>query len=231
MPLSNWLPQPPWRGPPLPRWLVRNPGTWKAWTSPEQYTRVAEKAGDWATARSASMLSKADIMAGKLDIMSEKMYDRMMSRLSMVPAPPIVAPPKVKKVPVKKVPKVEVVPPPVVLKKARAADVEELIRVASDWRREKGRFPDIVEIEDIAKEKGFKVSDAQVGRIGRVLQGEKPMTLEELKPGVLEWVKVARAPGEWPSIDEIQTYVRLGYFGFKLSDKVAKEWLLEAKGG
>lgn len=230
MPLSNWLPQPPWRGPPLPRWLVRNPGTWKAWTSPEEYVRVAEKAGDWATARSASMLSKADIMAGKLDIMSEKMYDRMMSRLSMVPAPPIVAPPKVKKPPVKKVPKVEVAPP-VVLKKARAADIETLTRIISDWRREKKRFPDIVEIEDIAKGKGFKVSDAQIGRIARALQGEKPITLEELKPGVVEWIKVARAPGEWPAIGEIEDYVRMGYFDFRLSDEISRKWLAEAKGG
>jgi len=79
MPLSDWLPQPPWGGPPLPRWLVGNPGTWKAWTAPEEYAKVAEKAGDWATARSASMLSKADIMAGKLDVMADSMYKRMLS--------------------------------------------------------------------------------------------------------------------------------------------------------
>ena len=43
MALSDLLPTPPWKGPPLPAFLARNPGTWKAWTSPEEYTKVAEK--------------------------------------------------------------------------------------------------------------------------------------------------------------------------------------------
>jgi len=230
MPISDWLPQPPWKGPPLPRWLTKNPGTWVAWTSPEELRKVEEKASTWAAHRAASMLSKADIMAGRLDQMSEKMYDRMMSRLSMVPAPPIVAPPVKKKVRVKRVPKEEVAPP-VKLKKARAPNVEELIKVASDWRREEGRFPDFtIEIAEIAKEKGFELSDTQIKRIQRRLEGDKPIALEEIKPGVIEWIKVTRAP-DWPDIDEIQSYVRREYFDFRLSDELSRKWLEEAKGG
>lgn len=229
--IDDLLPTPPWKGPPLPGFLTKNPGTWKAWTKPEEYTHVAEKAGDWATARSASMLSKADIMAGKLDQMSEKMYGRMMHHLSMVPAPPIVAPPKVKKVPVKKVPEVEVAPP-VALKKAKSADIEELTRAASDWRRERNRFPDLtLEVESIANEKGFTVSDTQAKRIQKSLNAEKPITLEEIKLGVIEWAKVAKVPGELVSASEIEDYARLEYLGYRLTDEIANKWLEEIKRG
>lgn len=231
--MGDLLPTPPNEGPPLPRFLTRNPGTWEAWVTPEKYREVAEKAGDWATARSASMLSQADIMAGKLDEMSEKMYSRMMYRLSMIPAPPpVIAPPVAKKPPiVKRVPK-EKVAPPVKLKKARAADIEELIKVASDWRRERKRFPDFTaEVAEIAKKKGFELSDVQVKRIQRALDEEKPIGLEEIKPGVVEWIKVSKAPGEWPSVDEIQSYTRIEYHGFKLTDEIAGKWLEEARGG
>ena len=229
--IDDLLPTPPWKGPPIPNFLTKNPGTWKAWTAPEEYRKVAEKAGDWATARSASMLSKADVMAGKLDEMSEKMYGRMMTRLSMIPAPPTVAPPKVKKPPVKKVPKVEVAPP-VTLKRAKTADIEELIRAASDWRRERGRFPDLtLEVESIANEKGFTISDTQAKRIQRALNAEKPITLEEIKLGVVEWAKSAKAPGELPSVSEIEDYVRFEYLGYRLTDEVANKWLEEIKKG
>jgi len=231
MPISDFLPTPPWEGPPIPNFLTRNPGTWKAWTSPEEYTRVAEKAGDWATARSAAMLSKADIMAGKLDVMADSMYRRMLSRLAMVPAPPVAVPRKERKPRVEKapVPKEEVVVPAVKIKRARTTDVDELIRVASDWRKEKKMFPCISEIEIIAREKGFEVSDAQVKKIVNALREEKPILLEEIKPGVIEWIKSTRAPGEWPPLYEIENYTTIEYHGFKLADGVAAEWLEEAK--
>jgi len=108
-------------------------------------------------------------------------------------------------------------------------DVEELTRAISDWRKEKEMFPCVSEIEIIAREKGFEVSDTQVRKIANTLKDEKPIILEEIKPGVIEWIKSTRAPGEWPPLYEIENYTRIEYHGFELGDGVAAEWLGEAK--
>ena len=251
MALSDLLPTPPWKGPPLPAFLARNPGTWKAWTSPEEYTKVAEKAGDWAAARSASMLSRADTMAGKLDDMAEKMYLRMLSHLSITPTPIAVAervtrkrvprakvpeekefvPPVIKKKPPEEVPE-EVAPPTKKLKRARTENVEWLAEIISNWRREEKVFPTVTDIRSIAEDRGFTITDAQLKKIVGTLQEEKPIILEELKEPVIAWIKVAKEkPGEWPDITEIESYARIEYHDYRLPDEVAGKWLEEAKVG
>lgn len=327
MSLRDWLPTSPFRGPPIPHWLTKNPGRWESWTSPEEYVKVAEKAGDWATARSAAMLSKADIMAGRLDNFAENMYSRMMFRLGAVPAPTIAPPRRKKKEKVTEVVRAEAVTeeapeevtpitageleaakgewlksksrdlsrlgdflmrlrrvdvdttsveeaveayqeidrvdyesesefreekepaweevleavreleapgelPPTELKKARVKDLELLTGASSNWRRVKKAFPGVVDIEDIAKEKGFELSDAQIRKIVKVLEDQKPLGLEEVKAPVEDWIKSARAPGEWPSEGDIINYTRIEYHGLvKLTDEMAAKWLADAQKG
>jgi len=80
--ISDWKPGDPLKGePPLPGFL-RNPTSLSTkWIDPPSFERVAEKAGEWAAARSRSMLSKTDIERGKLEGFAQKMYGRMLYRL------------------------------------------------------------------------------------------------------------------------------------------------------
>jgi len=230
--LHDWMPIPPWVGPPIPRWLATNPGTWEAWASPEEIKKLEEKVGIWASHRSLSMLSKADVMANKADDFSERMYKRMRSRLELIPLPVTV-----KEKPPKIIKEVKKAAPPVkekeeveagILKPAKKEDVDLLKKIAAEWRDQQNVFPGVTEIEDIAAKRGFELREVQIKKIMSNLVEDMPISLKEIQEPLIEWIKWAKVGTEWPAIEQIHSYSRANY-NFKLTDEAATQLLNWAK--
>ena len=231
--VEDLLPTPPWIGPPLPRFLTRNPGAWKEWTSPEQYIEAAEKAGDWAASRSAAMLSRADIMTGKLDEMADSMYRRMMVRMGISPTTAKEAKAAAKRPRKKKAvaePGVEgevVTEVKVRMKKPTDVDIYQITEDLSNIRRTRGYIPNMFEIEDFGKTKGFELTSARVTGIFNKLTEEKPIVIEELKQPVMEAIRKETLTKP----REVEGYVRFQYGEVVLPEGLADIWLEEAAKG
>ena len=176
--IEEWLPPPPIAGPPLPKFLRTNPGLWSEYTKDIPGIRnivksAEEKAGLWATHRGAAMLTKADIASTKLEGFARDMYERMLYRVGVAPAPiPVIKKPKIAPpTEVKPKPTMEM-PPPVKEELKPAPAKKERVRVKKEKiiPEEKIELPKPLKAPEGMEQEEF---DAFIDSIaGRFIEGE-----------------------------------------------------------